>query len=160
MKRVSFTDIEIKCLEKMAGWRDKGKQNLKSTVRMASTTYEGHLMGICGEYAVGKLMGGFFDPMLRKAGDKHSADIIVGKDLRVAVKTTKYSPPIFKISKYREINDATHVALCLYLVDAIEVHWIMPVESFKKGAYTRDFGWGNRLCMDSTPPSSIKVQRG
>lgn len=150
MKAIKLSPEEMKCLRIMAEWRSRGKEKLKSASGMAKTSLEGHLIGIAGEFAVAKEMGGFFDPMPHMQGDRHAADVIVGfrSRMRIAVKTTKYNPPIFKINSLREIQDATHVALCMYqLGNVIEMHWILSVDRFMNEAYEKDFGYGIRKCL-------------
>ena len=114
---------------------------------------EGHYMGVAGEYAVAEAVKGFADFTPRAEGDKHSADIICrnkqGKECKICVKTTKYKDPIFKANSFKEIEDATHIALCRFVFGVgVEVHWIKSVDSFRSKYYKRDFGYGMKMCLE------------
>lgn len=158
MKQILLNNSEIKALQELASWRCEGKTHLKTKSLMCSgrkdgsdydKSFEGHYMGIVGEFAVARELNGYFDVMPKPKGDKHSADIIVGKDgsIRISVKTTKYSPPILKLNSLNEIKDATHIALCHYNEPKITIHWVKSKDKFMKNMYKKDFGYGERLCL-------------
>ena len=56
-----------------------------------------------------------------------------------------------KPRNFREIKDATHVALCRYFKDnqrdGVEIYWVKPIGEFKKNHYVRDFGYGPKMCL-------------
>ena len=164
MKVKLFNSNERIFLDGVARSRAEGKTHLKTKSLMCSgrkdgsaydKSLEGHYMGVAGEYAVAKEVKGFMDFIRRSQGDKHSADILCrnreGKSCKVSVKTTKYKDPILKVNSLTEIEDATHVALCRYFKESnkegVEIHWIKPVEEFKKNHYIKDFGYGPKMCL-------------
>lgn len=155
LDKTSFTVDEVKSLRIMAKWRSDYKTGMASANLWSGNSddaddrnFAGHYLGVTGEYAVAKYTQGFFDPMPLIVGDKHRADILMSHMGRIAVKTTKWAPPIFKITSKAEITDATHVALCLYKEPMVTIAWIIETEEFLERAYTRDFGYGQRLCLD------------
>ncbi len=159
MKKVNLSKQEIDTLKILATWRANGKTNLASANLWSpgsdkkSKSLEGHYLGVVGEYVVAKLTNGFFDPIPRMAGDKHSADIVSGFDqsaVRISVKTTRYDPPIFKLNGLHEIKDATHCCLCLYKEPTVTVYWIVSKSKFLDKMYRQDFGYGERLCLGAT----------
>ena len=164
MKVKLFNSNERIFLDGVARSRAEGKTHLKTKSLMCSgrkdgsaydKSLEGHYMGVAGEYAVAKEVKGFMDFILRSQGDKQSADVLCrnreGKSCKVSVKTTKYKDPILKVNSLTEIEDATHVALCRYFKESnkegVEIHWIKPVEEFKKNHYIKDFGYGPKMCL-------------
>ena len=164
MKVKLFDSSERVFLDSVARSRAEGKTHLKTKSLMCSgrkddsaydKSLEGHYMGVAGEYAVAEEVKGFMDFIRRSQGDKHSADVLCrsreGKNCKVSVKTTKYKDPILKVNSLTEIEDATHVALCRYFKESnregVEIHWIKPVEEFKKNHYIKDFGYGPKMCL-------------
>jgi hypothetical protein len=161
MKEFILSNQEIKSLQTLTAWRCRGKTHLKTKSLMCSgrkdgsdydKSFEGHYMGIAGEFVVARYLNGYFDVMPRPKGDKHSADVVSGVDgkLRVSVKTTKYSPPILKLNSLDEIKDATHIALCHFNEPNVTIHWIKSKNNFLKNMYKKDFGYGERLCLGVT----------
>ena len=158
MQEIIFNESEIESLKILTTWRCRGKTHLKTKSLMCSgrnngsdydKSFEGHYMGIAGEFAVARHLNGYFDVMPKPKGDKHSADIIIGVDgkLRVSVKTTKYSPPILKLNGLHEIKDATHLALCHYQEPKLTIHWVKSKSNFLNNMYKKDFGYGERLSL-------------
>jgi hypothetical protein len=158
MVEINFSKTEVESLKVLATWRCKGKTHLKTKSLMCSgrkdgsdydKSFEGHYMGISGEFAVARYLNGYFDIMPKPKGDKHSADITIGfdKKLRISVKTTKYSPPILKLNGLHEIEDATHLALCHYEEPKLTIHWVKSKKKFLDNMYKKDFGYGQRLCL-------------
>jgi len=158
MKEFILNDEEIFALKELTAWRCKGKTHLKTKSLMCSgrnngsdydKSFEGHYMGIAGEFIVARHLNGYFDVMPKPKGDKHSADVIIGTEgkLRVSVKTTKYSPPILKLNGLYEIKDASHLALCHFDEPKVTIHWIKSKKNFLNNMYKRDFGYGQRLCL-------------
>lgn len=150
----TFSLQEIEALKIMARWRSDKKTNMASANLWSGDTddaedknFAGHYLGIAGEFAVAKYMQGFFNPMPCIVGDKHQADVLLTHLGSIAVKTTKYAPPIFKISSKAEIEHATHVALCCYREPVLEITWIMDTAEFIKQAYVHNFGYGDRICL-------------
>lgn len=153
MKTFKFDKEEIKALKSMAYWRAKDKVNIMSdfprTLGDSDATFEAHYLGVVGEFAVAKQLNGFFDCMPKIRGDKHKSDVIVGSDgkIRISVKTTKYSPPILKVNHMKEIQDCTHLALCHYAEPELTIYWVKSKEFFLKNKFSKDFGYGPRMCL-------------
>ena len=158
MQKIIFNKLEIEALKTLASWRCEGKTHLKTEALMCAgkegatdydKSFEGHYLGVAGEFAVARHLNGFFDMMPKPKGDKHNADIIVGLNgkLRVSVKTTKYSPPILKLNSLKEIDDASHLALCHYAEPTLSIFWVKSKKNFLNKMYKRDFGYGERLCL-------------
>ena len=153
MKEFTLSRDEINCLKNIAHWRCKGKVNIVTdfnrTLGDYDGTFEAHFLGVVGEYIVSKHLNGFFDFMPSIIGDKHKADIIVGihGDVRIAVKTTKYDPPILKVNHMQEIEDCTHLALCHYKEPKATIHWVKSKNYFLKHKFKQDFGYGERMCL-------------
>lgn len=158
MKEFYLTNQEIESLKILTTWRCRGKTHLKTKSLMCSgrkdgsdydKSFEGHYMGIAGEFVVARHLNGYFDVMPKPKGDKHSADVVTGIDgkLRISVKTTKYAPPILKLNSLNEIKDATHVALCHFQEPKVTIHWIKSKKNFINNMYEQDFGYGKRLCL-------------
>jgi len=106
-----------------------------------------HYMGLAGEYVTAKLTGGFFDPMPTFLGDEDRADIRVGKASKIACKTTKYNPPHLKLTSMKEVEDASHISLCLFQEPIVTVYWIRSKDYFMNNFYTHDYGYGTRYCL-------------
>jgi len=106
-----------------------------------------HYMGLAGEYVTAKLTGGFFDPMPTFLGDNDRADIRVGKTGKIACKTTKYNPPHLKLTSMKEVEDASHISLCLFQEPTVTVYWIRSKDYFMNNFYTHDYGYGTRYCL-------------
>lgn len=106
-----------------------------------------HYMGLAGEYVTAKLTGGFFDPMPTFLGDNDRADIRVGKTSKIACKTTKYNPPHLKLTSMKEVEDASHISLCLFQEPTVTVYWIRSKDYFMNNFYTHDYGYGKRYCL-------------
>lgn len=158
MINIVLNNLEITTLKKLASWRCEGKTHLKTKSLMCSgrkdgsdydKSFEGHYMGVAGEFAVARYFNGYFDVMPRPEGDKHSSDIVVGRngDIRISVKTTKYNPPILKLNSTNEILDCTHLALCHFNEPNITIHWVISKNKFMKNMYRKNFGYGERLCL-------------
>lgn len=158
MKEIILNNSEIKALQELASWRCEGKTHLKTKSLMCSgrnggsdydKSFEGHYMGIVGEFAVARELNGYFDVMPKPKGDKHSADIVIGVDgkMRISVKTTKYAPPILKLNSLNEIKDASHISLCHFKEPKLTIYWVKTKEKFMKNMYKKDFGYGERFCL-------------
>lgn len=154
-----YNEMEINALKQMAHMRSDFKVRSNFRESNISKKFDGnyhqrsstaHYMGVAGEYAVAQAVNGFFDPMPKMYGDKNDPDVIVGfsGEIKIAVKTTKYSPPIFKISDLDLVKKATHMALCCFQEPKINIAWIMEKEDFMKRVYRRNFGYGNHYCVN------------
>ena len=155
----SFNSMEVEALKKMGHFRSdfkvKANYSDKNMVIGRGNDYFNrsfgiHYMGVAGEYAVASAVNGFFDPMPKKYGDKNAPDVLVGinKEIKIAVKTTKYNPPIFKMYNLELVENCTHMALCCYKEPKLEIAWIKERNEFMEEIYERDFGYGNHFCVD------------
>lgn len=158
MVEIVLSNSEIKSLKELAKWRCKGKTHLKTKSLMCSgrkdgsdydKSFEGHYMGITGEFAVARYFNGYFDVMPKPEGDKHLSDVVVGRkgNIRISVKTTKYNPPILKLNSMDEISDCTHLALCFFMEPKLRIQWVKSKSKFMKEMYIKDFGYGERFCL-------------
>ena len=152
---ITFMREEIAGLQRLARWRsdpkvERSAKNYKNSAEFSSArekSYQAHYLGIAGEYGVAKYLGAFFDPIPRMKGDGHCPDIIWGGEAKIAVKTTKHEPPIFKINSLKEIQQATDLALCVYNAPILKIVWIKNKEEFLEKKYTRNFNFGTAICL-------------
>ena len=151
----TFTKREIATMKWLATARGAHKANwgerfVKSTDLTPAdiVSARSHYQGMCGEYMVAEMTGGFFDPLPRFLGDKDKSDIIVGgSGMKIAVKTAQHNPPHFKLTKMKEIEDATHLALCLYKEPEGQVIWIKEKQEFLENYFVKSYGYGLRYCL-------------
>lgn len=151
---IKLNSEEISGLQRLARWRSDPKVDVYCNYmsktdysRQKEKSYQFHYLGIVGEFAVARYLGAFFDPIPRMKGDGHKSDVVWGGNAKIAVKTTKYKPPIYKIEKLKEIEDATDLALCYYKEPFLEISWIKDKKEFLDNMYIDDFGYGNRYCL-------------
>ena len=158
-KVIVFNEMELNSLKEMAHWRSdhKVKGNYKTQNIYMTTgkndfqnSFLGHYLGVVGEYGVASVTNGFFDPLPKMKGDKHAPDVIVGfaGEAKIAVKTTKYAPPIFKFKNLEQLGDCTHFAMCCFQEPKLTIAWIRRKEDFLQRIYERDFGRGRTYCVD------------
>lgn len=155
-KTIVFTEEEVTALQRFARWRSDPKietfttyTNFTEYVYKKEKSYHAHYLGIAGEFAVAQYLGAFFDPIPRIKGDGHKSDVVWGEDARIAVKTTRHNPPIFKIQHMREIEDATDIALCQYNEPVLKIAWIKSKEEFLENMYLANFGYKTKfMCLD------------
>ena len=158
-KKIEFKPEEIKTIRTLAQLRSKHKANwsLEDTYwnktpghTNEEKSFQSHYLGMCGEYGVSMMVNGRFDFIPRFLGDHDQADVLIGPSgqYRIAVKTTRYNPPIFKLTKLKEIEDATHLASCHYKEPVLTIQWIVSKTYFLSNMYVDSFGYGNRYCME------------
>ena len=126
---------------------DWGQRFVPSTNKNSNieVSVRSHTVGLIGEYVSAKLVKGYFDFMPSFLGDHDRSDIIVGRrGARIAVKTTVYSPPHLKLTDLKEIEDCTHISLCLYQEPKLTVQWVRPKEWFLSNYHMKDYGYGTR----------------
>ena len=153
---IKFTKEEVSGLKRLARWRSDPKvERFANRVGMPyekflaqkEASYQSHYLGIAGEFGVARYLGAFFDPIPRMEGDGHHPDIVWGETAKIAVKTTKWNPPIYKVTNLCEIEKATDLALCYYKEPVLTIAWIKTKEEFMEKMYMQDFNRGPRYCL-------------
>ena len=152
-----LTDMDVRILRGLAklksgSFEDKAHSPKAKLWSKGNTdeekNFRGHYLGVVGEYVFAKMKGGFFDPVPKKYGDKNLPDVIVGT-AGIAVKTTPYYPPIFKIMDTDQIVKSKYIALCYFDGDRkVILTGHVSVDEFMEKHYKRDFGYGETMCYE------------
>lgn len=124
--------------------------SLRDKPSFKSSSYWGdgnaHLNGILGEVAYAKHYNVPYDISVTPTGDGGADLCILGRT--VDVKAATYNPPILKICSMGEWTADLLALAYIENMDNIWLYGFADRNTFKEHSYVRNFGWGDRLCLD------------